>query len=371
MPTFPLESIGVGSQLYTAAPGIEIGTRLNGGHFRDTVEQGVVTDHGSILEIAWELVRMREFPSRPCRFDALFLWPDEVRARGWHYRQGFFDSETSSQRGLYQIEVERICQIWATDMHLISYIRDGETVGELMRRARQYWESVPSKSHPEILLHGQVRVRKNLRELGIEQIVPIQIPQCRLFTFSETTLGADSRVGAPAVEGGVRLLRQPVAGVAPELFPHRWIAQDAFWVRSTAGDKAGEDIATGGLADGIVAQVEAPAHVVAVVGQRAVDGVAGEEEHVAGLHRHRHSRFHIHKLLGDAQAAGMAGAVGVQARAMALGHNLQTAVFERRLIEWKPHRQHLGRIGFGQNHAAILVPVGGADQRLAVVVFGH
>ena len=62
MPTFPLESIGVGSQLYlTAAPGIEIGTRLNGGHFRDTVEQGVVTDHGSILEIAWELVRMREF----------------------------------------------------------------------------------------------------------------------------------------------------------------------------------------------------------------------------------------------------------------------------------------------------------------------
>ena len=87
-----------------------------------------MTDHGSILEIAWELVRMREFPSRPCRFDALFLWPDEASARGWHYRQGFFDSETSSQRGLYQVEVERICRIWAADMNLISYIRDGETV---------------------------------------------------------------------------------------------------------------------------------------------------------------------------------------------------------------------------------------------------
>ena len=125
MPTFSLESIEVGSQLYlTAAPGIEIGTCLSGGHFRDTVEQGIVTDHSSILEIAWELVRMREFPSRPCRFDALFLWPDEVRARAWHYRQGIFESETSSQRGLYQVEVERICRIWAADMNLISYIRD-------------------------------------------------------------------------------------------------------------------------------------------------------------------------------------------------------------------------------------------------------
>ena len=46
-------------------------------------------------------------------------------------------------------------------MDLISYIRDGETVGALMQRARQYWESVPSKSHPEILLHGQVIVRQN------------------------------------------------------------------------------------------------------------------------------------------------------------------------------------------------------------------
>ncbi len=175
MPTFSLGSIKVGSQLYlTAAPDIEIGTRLSGGHFGDTVEQGVVTDHSSILEITWELVRMREFPSRPCRFDALFLWPDEVRARGWHYRQGFFDSETSSQRGLYQVEVERICRIWAADMNLISYIRDGETVGALMQRARQYWKSAPSERTPEILLHGQVRVRKSLRELGIEQIAPIQ-----------------------------------------------------------------------------------------------------------------------------------------------------------------------------------------------------
>ena len=31
-----------------SAPGIEVGTRLRGGHFRDTVEQGVVTDHSSM-----------------------------------------------------------------------------------------------------------------------------------------------------------------------------------------------------------------------------------------------------------------------------------------------------------------------------------
>ena len=43
-----------------------------------------------------------------------------------------------------------------------------------MQRARQYWKSAPSERTPEILLHGQVRVCKNLRELGIEQIVPIQ-----------------------------------------------------------------------------------------------------------------------------------------------------------------------------------------------------
>ena len=101
-------------------------------------------------------------------------------------------------------------------------------------------------------------------------------------------LGTDSRVGVPAIEGGVRLLRQPVAGVAPELLPRRCIAQDAFWISSTTGDKAGEEVAARGLADWIVAQVEAPAYVVAVVGQRAVDGVLSEEKHVAGLHGHRH-----------------------------------------------------------------------------------
>ena len=86
----------------------------------------------------------------------------------------------------------------------------------------------------------------------------------------------------------MRLLRQPVARVAPELFPRRWIAQDAFWISSAASDKAGEEVAARGLANWIVAQVKAPAHVAAVVGQRAVDGVLSEEEHVAGLHGHRH-----------------------------------------------------------------------------------
>ena len=83
-------------------------------------------------------------------------------------------------------------------------------------------------------------------------------------------------------------MRQPVASVAPELFPRHWIAQDAFRVSSAAGDKAGEEVAARGLANWIVAQVKAPAHVVAGVGQRAVDGVLSEEKHVAGLHGHRH-----------------------------------------------------------------------------------
>ena len=50
------------------------------------------------------------------------------------------------------------------------------------------------------------------------------ISQCRLFALFKTTLGAYGRVGAPAVEGGVRLLGQPVASVAPELFPRYGIA---------------------------------------------------------------------------------------------------------------------------------------------------
>ena len=184
MSKFSLESIDIGCHLYlTAAPGIKAGTRLEGGHFRNTIEQGICqllekgnvsTDCSSLLEMVWELVRVREFPSRPCRFDALFLWPDEATARAWHYRKGIFEDATNSHPGLYKVEVERVCQIWAADMDLISYIRDGETVGSLMQRARQYWESTATKSTPEILLHGRVKVCKNLHELGIEQIVSVQ-----------------------------------------------------------------------------------------------------------------------------------------------------------------------------------------------------
>ena len=184
MSKFSLESIGIGCYLYlTAAPDIKVGARLSGGHFRNTVGQGICqllkngnvsTDQSSLQEIVWELVRVREFPSRPCRFDALFLWPDETSARAWHYRHSIVKSATGSQRGLYKVEVEDVCQIWAADMNLISYIRDGETVGSLMQRARQYWESTASKNTPEILLNGRVKVCKNLRELGIEQLVSVQ-----------------------------------------------------------------------------------------------------------------------------------------------------------------------------------------------------
>ena len=175
MPTISLDSIEVASHLYlTAAPGLEVGTGLHGGHFRNTVEQVVATDHQSVLELVWELVRAHEFPSRPCRFDALFLWQDEAHARAWHYRQSILGPETGSERGLYQVEVERISRVWAADMNLISYIGDGETVGALMQRARRYWRSASIKSNPEILLEGEVRVRRDLRELSMERITPIQ-----------------------------------------------------------------------------------------------------------------------------------------------------------------------------------------------------
>ena len=159
MPAFSPESIEVGSHLYlTAAPGIEVGTRLRGGHFRKAVEKGIATDHASILDLVWELVRAREFPSRPCRFDVLFLWQGEAHARAWHHHQDILGPETGSRRGLYEVEVERISRIWAADMDLISYIGEGETVGELMQRARRYWGSTSTKSDPEILLDGEVRV---------------------------------------------------------------------------------------------------------------------------------------------------------------------------------------------------------------------
>ena len=175
MPPFSLDSIQVGSHLYlTAAPGIDVGTRLRGGHFRKAVEEGAATDHGSILELVWEQVRAHEFPARPSRFDVLFLWQDEAHARAWHHRQSILGPETVSERGLYQVEMERICRIWAADMNLISYIGEGETVGALMQRARRYWRSASDKSNPEILLSGEVSVRRDLRELSLERITPTE-----------------------------------------------------------------------------------------------------------------------------------------------------------------------------------------------------
>ena len=58
----------------------------------------------------------------------------EAHARAWHHGQTILGPETGSERGLYQVEVERIARIWAADMNLISYIGEGETVGALQVR---------------------------------------------------------------------------------------------------------------------------------------------------------------------------------------------------------------------------------------------
>ena len=88
------------------------------------------------------------------------------------------------------------------------------------------------------------------------------------------------------------------------------------------------------------------------------------------MHRHRHRRVHIHHLFGDAQAA-VARAVSVRSLSVAIGHDLQTAIFDCCFVEREPHCQHIRRVGFGKDHAAVLVPTGGGDQGLAVVVFRH
>src|SRR6266487_3854477 len=79
-------------------------------------------------------------------------------------------------------------------------------------------------------------------------------------------------IRAPPIERSHALRRQRMAGFMPAARPFHGIAQLCFWVVAAAGDEAREGAAAGGLADRVVAQVEAPADVVAMVGVGGVDG---------------------------------------------------------------------------------------------------
>ena len=193
-------TIGVGTRLFlTAAPDLEVGARLTSGHWREQVVnwavarsatdgQFVLEPHGpmALLEVVWEMVRLRELPDRPSRLDSLFLWSNEEKARAWHYRQHILpppDSPhadrptTAGIAGLYEVEVVACRRACIANMGLISYLNDGEAVDSLMKRARRYWCGNIAAAQGEVLLEGSVVVRRNLRSITPHELRAVEDPE--------------------------------------------------------------------------------------------------------------------------------------------------------------------------------------------------
>ena len=193
-------TIGVGTRLFlTAAPDLEIGARLTSGHWREQVanwtvarseagERFVLEPLGpmALLEVVWEMVRLREFPDRPSRLDSRFLWSDEEEARAWHYRKHILPRPDSPQAdrptttgvaGLYEVEVVACRRTCIANMSLISYLNDGETVDSLMKRARRYWRGNIAAAQGEVLLEGSVVVRRNLRSITPHELQAVEDPE--------------------------------------------------------------------------------------------------------------------------------------------------------------------------------------------------
>lgn len=72
-------------------------------------------------------------------------------------------------------------------------------------------------------------------------------------------------------------------GFLPEAAPFRVVGEDGLGVGRAAGDEGGVEGASGGLAGRLVAQVNAPAHDVGVVGRPPVRGAAVHEDDAAFL----------------------------------------------------------------------------------------
>ena len=104
-----------------------------------------------MMELAWETVRLREFPHRPSRFDCLFLWPEASAARR-------FDSHREACE-LYDIEILECSRAFAADMNLISYFEEFETLASMFERARRYWQNERKDEHREILLEGTIQIQ--------------------------------------------------------------------------------------------------------------------------------------------------------------------------------------------------------------------
>lgn len=160
--------IGPGTHLYwSAKSGLRSGAVVGPGDFRSRLIRQVLievhTDSLAVtvpdaaemgrvmMELAWETVRLREFPQRPSRFDCLFLWPKASAARR-------FDSHREACE-LYDVEIRECSRAFAADMNLISYFEEFETLESMFERARRYWQAERKDEHGEILLEGTIRIQ--------------------------------------------------------------------------------------------------------------------------------------------------------------------------------------------------------------------
>src|SRR6185295_8667742 len=113
------------------------------------------------------------------------------------------------------------------------------------------------------------------------------------------------------------------AGALPQVGPGAWVGDGTRWITSAAGYEAWEGWAAGGLADRLVAQVEAPANAIAEVRERCVLGQVVEEQHAAAAYGDGNG-LAIQERLGN--AAARRGAVGDEALAVTAWDHTQAAV---------------------------------------------
>ena len=160
--------IGQGTHLFwSAKSGLRSGAVVRPGDFQTHLMRQILievqTDSLAItvpnaaetgrvmMELAWEIVRLREFPQRPSRLDSLFLWREVCAARR-------FDSRREACE-LYYVEILECSRAFAADMNLISYFEESEILASMFARARRYWQTERKDEHAEILLEGTIRIQ--------------------------------------------------------------------------------------------------------------------------------------------------------------------------------------------------------------------
>ena len=160
--------------------------------------------------------------------------------------------------------------------------------------------------------------------------------------------------------------------------PLGWVAQFAVWIAAAARDESGEGDAPGGLVGGIVAQVKAPADLVADVGIGAVDGLLVDADDVAALDRQGDGPIGGEELFGDLGRAGelwcvvhVVGAVRQQSAFVRAGRDHQRPLLDGRVLEREPYGQHLRVVRLFGYDAVVLVPLGRAEDGVAELVFGQ